>query len=171
MILEGNIMSKNTTSAIISKKPVAIALLCGILGLLLLIIGNCRSGSEKEETDVIEALDPAKYAREVEERVEALCNKVDGVSSSFAVVSLEGGYRAVYATDSQAGSSSAKKQTVTLGSGSGERALLIGYENPRISGIGIVCSGGDDPLRRKEIIAVISSAFDLPTNKIFVTGS
>lgn len=163
-------MTKNTINQLFSKKMLLVALICGAIGVFLIFTGG-SDGKESEGGVGIEALDPAEYAREVEERVEALCNKVDGVSSSFAVVTLEGGYRAIYATDTQSGSSSAKRQTVTVGSGSGERALLLGYENPRIAGIGIVCSGGDDPLRRQEIISVVSSAFDLPTNKIFVTGS
>ena len=54
---------------------------------------------------------------------------------------------------------------------SGEKPLLIGYENPEIAGIGIVCSGGDDARKREEVISVVSSAFDIPTNKIFVVGS
>ena len=69
------------------------------------------------------------------------------------------------------GSSNSKNQTVIIGSGSSEKALLIGYENPEIAGIGIVCSGGDDPIKRASIISVVSSAFNISTNKIFVSGT
>ncbi|MBP3315962.1 MAG: hypothetical protein J6M03_09085 [Clostridia bacterium] len=117
------------------------------------------------------ALDPALYAEQIEEKVEALCNKIDGVSSAHAVVTLKGGYRAIYATDAQYGSSVNKSETVLIGSGSSEKALLIGYENPEIAGIGIVCSGGDDAYVRAEIISMISAAFDLGSNKIFVLGT
>ena len=87
------------------------------------------------------------------------------------MVTLKGGYRAIYATDSQSGSSSSKNATVIIGSGSSEKALLIGYENPEIAGIGIVCSGGDDYNVRKNVISVVSSAFNVSSNKIFVSGS
>jgi hypothetical protein len=103
--------------------------------------------------------------------VEELCNKIDGVSSTHAVVTLRGGYRAIYAANSQSGNSNSKNQIVVLGSGSNEKPLLIGYENPEIAGIGIVCSGGDDARKREAIISVVSSAFDIGTNKIFVAGS
>ena len=164
-------MRKNTTNHLLGKRGVAIAVFCVLMGVMLIIVGNCRADDEKERETGIETLDPKEYAREVEEMVEELCNKVDGVSSAYAVVTLEGGYKAIYATDVQASGASAKRQTVTLGSGSGERALLLGYDNPKIAGIGIVCSGGDDPICRKNIISVVSSAFDISTNKIFVTGS
>lgn len=165
-------MQKNTTNGIFGKRAVTAAILCALVGVLLIFMSNCRNESSDKSAEVgFEALDPEAYAREIEEKVEELCNKIDGVGSAYAVVTLEGGYRAIYATDSQAGGSASKKQTVTLGSGSGERALLIGYENPKIAGIGIVCSGGDDPLCRENVISVVSSAFDVSTNKIFVTGS
>jgi stage III sporulation protein AG len=87
------------------------------------------------------------------------------------VVSLKCGYRAIYATDSQSGANSSKHETVIVGNGSSQKALLIGYENPEIAGIGIVCSGGDDARVREQIVSIVSSAFNIPTNKIFVSGS
>ena len=141
-----------------------------VLGIFIIILSN--SGGEKQSEEVnFESLDPAKYAKEVEERVEALCNRIDGVRSTYAVVTLKGGYKAIYATDSQFGSSSSKNSTVIIGSGASEKPLLVGYENPEIAGIGIVCSGGDDYNVRKNIISVVSSAFNLSSNKIFVSGA
>lgn len=164
-------MAENTIVRFMDKKKLILAAFLGIFGVILIILSNCTAKSGKETQNSLENLDPAEYARTVEKRVEELCNKIDGVGSAYAVVSLEGGYRAVYASDVQSGSSNSKKQTVILGSGADEKALLVGYENPRIAGIGIVCSGGDEPRKRADIISVISSAFDVSSNKIFVTGS
>jgi len=156
---------------ILQKRKWALPLiaLCAFLGVMLMLFGG---GEEKTETDGgLESLDPDIYAERVEKQVEELCNRIDGVSGTYAVVALKGGYRALYACDVQSGSSNKKNQTVLVGSGSREQGLLIGYENPEISGIGIVCSGGDDYNIRKDIITMVSSAFGLPSNKIFVAGS
>lgn len=163
-------MNNVMKNIIYSKKGgLALMVALAVLGLMLALFsgGDGKSGGKDE----LEALDPAEYARTVEERVEELCNRIDGVRSSYAVVTLKGGYKAIYASDLQSGSSNSKNQTVIIGSGSAEKGLLIGYENPEISGIGIVCSGGDDYNIRKSIISVVSSAFDVPSNKIFVAGS
>lgn len=160
-------VTKNT----ISRKKLLLLLACAAVGVLLMIFGGSIGGEVADENAELESLDPEKYAKEIEERVEELCNKIDGVSSTYAVVTLKGGYRAIYASDSQSGSSLSKHQTVIIGSGSSQKALLIGYENPEIAGIGIVCKGGDDAVARENIISVISSAFDISTNKIFVTGA
>ena len=165
-------MTKNTIIPITQKKKTLFLLLLALLGILLMLLSRCgedKAGAQTQNEP--SALDPALYAEQIEEKVEALCNKIDGVSSAHAVVTLKGGYRAIYATDAQYGSSVNKSETVLIGSGSSEKALLIGYENPEIAGIGIVCSGGDDAYVRAEIISMISAAFDLGSNKIFVSGT
>ena len=163
-------MSKNTIYSLGRKKGIIFLVLIALLGVLLIGVAN-KSKNNVKENEGFESLDPAEYARAVEERVEELCNRVDGASSAYAVVTLKGGYRAIYASDSQSGNSSNKNSTVIVGNGSSEKGLLVGYENPEISGIGIVCSGGDDYNVRKNIISVVSSAFDVSSNKIFVSGS
>ena len=165
-------MTKNTIIPITQKKKTLLLLLLALLGILLMLLSRCgedKAGAQTQNEP--SALDPALYAEQIEEKVEALCNKIDGVSSAHAVVTRKGGYRAIYATDAQYGSSVNKSETVLIGSGSSEKALLIGYENPEIAGIGIVCSGGDDAFVRAEIISMISAAFDLGSNKIFVSGT
>lgn len=142
----------------------------GALGLLLLLLGGM---GEKERTETVSAfryenLDPSDYAKEVEERVATLCSQVSGAGKSFAVVTLGGGYRAVFATDSQSGSSGQKDQVVLIGSGSAETAVLLGYENPVIEGIGIVCEGGDDPRVQREIISLVSAAYHIGASRIYV---
>ena len=162
-------VSKKTIFPKSSRGAVLIFAFLALVGIVIIMLSG-GNGTEKDEVS-FEDLDPASYAKQVEERVEALCNKIDGVSGTYAVVTLKGGYRAIYASDSQASGGSSKSQIVLIGSGAGEKGLLIGYENPEISGIGIVCSGGDDYNIRKNIIAVVSSAFNISTNKIFVSGS
>lgn len=165
-------MTKNTIIPISQKKKLTWLALLALLGIVLMLFSKCGEDKAGEQVaNEPSALDPALYAEQIEEKVEALCNKIDGVSSAHAVVTLKGGYRAIYATDAQYGSSVNKSETVLIGSGSSEKALLIGYENPEIAGIGIVCSGGDDAYARAEIISMISAAFDLGSNKIFVLGT
>ena len=166
-------MSKNIILSKATKKNISMILMLALLGIILLFASKCSflNSEEISSPNSMENLDPATYARQIEKRVEELCNKIDGVSSTHAVVTLRGGYRAIYAANSQSGNSNSKNQIVVLGSGSNEKPLLIGYENPEIAGIGIVCSGGDDARKREAIISVVSSAFDIGTNKIFVAGS
>ncbi|MBQ7384589.1 MAG: hypothetical protein IJV72_07360, partial [Clostridia bacterium] len=126
---------------------------------------------DSADTQIAEApsLDAEKYARDTEEKIAALCERVSGVGNVNVTVTLTGGYNAVYAQNSQSGSSGYKNEFVLTGNGSSEKALLIGYSAPQISGVGIVCVGGGDSETKKEIIALVSAAFGVSSNKIYVT--
>jgi stage III sporulation protein AG len=163
-------VTKNSMFKSLTPKKVFFIAAIAICGVLLMLTGTDEGEAQSAKLD-IDRLDPGRYAQEAEERIEDICDRIDGVSSTHAVVTLRGGYKAIYATDLQSGSTSLKNQTVIIGSGSAEQGLLIGYENPEIAGIGIVCSGGDDAGIKKNIISVISSAFNVSSNKIFVAGS
>lgn len=163
--------SKNTIIKLILSKKIYLFGLLILVGVLLLSFASEEGDSKVESASGIEELDPDKYAERVAEQVEELCNKIDGVSGAYAVVTLKGGYQATYATDSQISGSTNKNQTVIIGSGSNEQAILRGYRYPEIAGIGIVCNGGDGYAVKNKIVTLISSTFNLSTNKIFVVGS
>ena len=166
-----NGIMKNTKIRLRGKGVYMVLIMCAFLGIMLMMLGGDNGDAAEQTESGLQALDPDAYAQRVEEQVEELCNRIDGVSGTYAVVALEGGYRALYASDEQQNSENRKNQVVLIGSGADENGLLIGYKNPEISGIGIVCSGGEDYNIKKNIISVVSAAFGLPSNKIFVTGS
>ena len=139
------------------------------MGALLLVLGGMGfgGGAEADAREVIEP-DANEYAARVEEEIRAICSRVRGAGTVSVAVTLKGGYRAVYATDSQSSGGGYKNNTVLVGSGSSEGAVLICYENPEIGGVGIVCRGASDPSVRDAIISLVSAAFDVKTNKIYV---
>ena len=164
-------MSKNTIFDFLKSKKIYLLSVLLLVGIMILVLGKNGNNDTENVKGGIEELDPSQYSEMLEERIEELCNRVDGVSGTHAVVTLKGGYQAIYAHDSQSGSTTNKNQTVIIGSGSAEKAILEGYSYPEIAGIGIVCNGGDSYEVKNKIVSLISSAFDISANKIFVVGS
>lgn len=164
-------MSKNTILSFLRSKKIYLLAVLIFVGVIIIIVGKREPQISEDVKSSIEELDPSQYSEMLEARIEELCNRVDGVSGAYAVVTLKGGYQAIYAIDSQSGNTSSKNQTVVIGSGSGERAILEGYSYPEIAGIGIVCRGGDNYDVKNKIVSLVSSAFDISANKIFVVGS
>ena len=140
----------------------------------MLLFGSMGIGgkSEKEEKEAAEpsSLDPVAYARSVEEQVVSLCSRVQGAGQVSAVVTLKGGYRAVYATDAQSNSSGYKSSMVLVGSGSSESAVLVCYENPEIAGIGIVCDRAVSDQVKEDIVSLVSATFRVGSNRIYVAS-
>ncbi|MBQ8345402.1 MAG: hypothetical protein IJY42_03950 [Clostridia bacterium] len=144
------------------------------LGIILLLTGGAfgeKSETEGEETAFCyENLDPSDYARQLEIQIAALCSRVDGAGEIHAVVTLAGGYRAVFASDSHASASGNRTEIVLAGNGSSETAMLLGYENPEIAGIGIVCPGGNDPAVQSELLSLLSATYHISTARIYIVA-
>ena len=142
-----------------------------LLGILLLLYGGGIVGTggtdnnKKSEALTSEASIQA-YRTALEERIRSLCQSVSGVGSVRIFVSLEGGYSAVYATEG----GSNGEEYVLLGSGSSASPILLRTEAPEIRGIGIVCSGGDNPNVRRELISLLSASLHIASNRIYVTA-
>ena len=60
---------------------------------------------------------------------------------------------------------------MTAGSGSSESPIYLSVKPPGIAGIGVVCDGGGDASVRRELISLLSAAYGVGTNKIYVTAS
>ncbi len=130
----------------------------GFLGVALLLYGG--DGEKKkeveEENDRLTA-----YAKSVEEKITELCSKVEGVKNVSVAVSLESGFEYVYATEGD--------KTLTVGSGASETPVRVTEKPPVIGGVGIVCNGGGSPAVQKRLIELVSAAYGISSNKIYIT--
>lgn len=152
----------------------AVALLCVAAGALLLLFGD-RIGKGRSDPSLEVPAEAAtraveEYRAELESRMEAICARVSGVGEVEVVVTLEGGFSYVYATDKKTTSGGESLTYVTIGSGDGESLVYLSEKAPAIVGIGVVCTGGMDPTVRREVTSLLSAAFGVGSNKIYVTG-
>ena len=135
------------------------------VGILFLLFGGfskqTQTASADDTAERIETLEA--YRADLERKLELLCEAVDGVSDVRVLVTFSGGYAAHYATDSGG-------RTVTVGSGSGETALLSYLSPPAVAGVGIVCRGGSDPTVQQTLIELVSSALGVSRNRVYITG-
>lgn len=164
----GKKLSKN-------KKLLIIAMIAAI-GVLMLLWG---SGEDKSKTQTTSEPDATvqleEYRESLRRDIARLCEQVGGVSDVTVAVSLECGFEYVYATDSKSDTDAYGSQTqikyITVGNGSSESAVYITEKLPRIGGIGVVCRGGSDPVIVKRLTALLSAAYNIGSNKIYVTGT
>lgn len=143
------------------------------VGLILMGNGKATGGTDKQQASVQQKDPLYEYTEQTERRIAALCASVRGVSGVEVAVSLEGDFTYVYATNSDTqekdGNSERQEQYVTVGSGASEQTVLLTRTPPSVSGIGIVCRGGGDAGVRQELTALLSAAFGIGSNKIYIT--
>lgn len=153
----------------------AIALVCIAAGVLLLVFGN-RIGKHEDTmaSDIPQGgtvtRTTEEYRADLELRMESICAQVAGVGAVDVIVTLEGGFEYVYAYDIKSTVGGESTSYITIGSGDNESLVYITERAPSITGIGVVCSGGMDAAVRREVTALLSAAFGVGSNKIYVTG-
>ena len=151
-----------------------VLLLGAAVGIGLMLIGNgAESEPQKQSAKTSASEDPLyEYTERMEQRIVSLCSSVRGVSEVRVAISLSGDFSYVYATDldtqQKDGTSERQEQYVTVGSGSSEQTVLLTRTPPTVSGIGIVCRGGGDAGVRQELTALLSAAFGIGSNKIYI---
>jgi stage III sporulation protein AG len=153
----------------------AVALIGVLIGASLLLFGN-RLGGSKDNTaapeapTAVSARSAEEYRAELEARMEEICRQVAGVGEVDVAVTLDGGFSYVYATDKKTTVGGESLTYVTVGSGDGETLVYLSEKAPAVVGIGVVCTGGMDPTVRREVTSLLSAAFGVGSNKIYVTG-
>lgn len=152
-----------------SRKLVLVVALA-MLGVVLMIFQPGQEGSRAEGSDE-ERL--SAYGDELESRIAELCESVRGVSGVRVSVYFDSGFETVYAYNEESkttsgGGLSIEKKYVTIGSGSNESMVCIVERMPSICGVAVVCRGGGSSEISRELINLISSAYGVPKNKIYV---
>ncbi len=174
-------MTQNTKSEILGsighlkKQGKGKIILIGLLlGVLLLIIGSTGIFGKQEEKitdEKSEIEDYFEYKSALEEEILAICRSVDGISNVEVVVYFDSTGGSIYAQNTQSGGVSDRNEYVIIGSGSSAHALYIGESLPNLSGIGIVCSVGDNDNRANELCALLSKTYGLPLTRVYVVAN
>lgn len=151
-----------------------VVLLLLVIGVGLFFVGH-RTGEGQAtapETPPAGAGSPTveEYRVALESRMEALCAQVSGAGEVHVAVTLEGGFAYVYACDRKVTSAGESTTYLTVGSGAGETVVYLSEQAPAITGIGVVCTGGTNAEVRRELTSLLSAAFGVGANKIYVTG-
>lgn len=149
------------------NSAVIFAVIGAAVGILLLLwgsFGGTKESAELSDTDEIEA-----YCSYLEEQAVRLCESVKGVSNVTVTLTLEGGFEQVYAADKTMTGNGQSIEYVKLGSGSNAELCAVSVSTPKVVGIGVTCKGGKSESVRAELTALLSAAFGVGTNKIYIT--
>lgn len=164
---------------IYTQKHFFIIALIGIVGIALILFGNIGF-SKKEKSITAEDTDSEifGYTELLENKVRAMVREISG-SDAVVLITLECSNESVYADNSKESEATGSGDTASRSyereyliiSGDGrEEGLLLREIYPKIRGIAVVCSGGDEPSRQLEIIKLLSVAFGVSASKVYVTG-
>ena len=150
------------------KKGNVFIILGLLAGIFLLVL---PSSNEEATVTVAEKMTSDQYCIMLEEKATNLICQLPEVDSCAVFVTLERGYRYVYATDQHVREESDSKETektiVLAGNGNGESAILIEETMPVVAGVAVVCKGASYETQYR-IIELMCALFDINSNRISV---
>ncbi len=144
-----------------SPKKTVLAILGLAVGVVLMLFGSFGGPGGQEQAEREGGQSAESYRESVEQRLKVLCSSVRGAGEVRVYVSLGGGYETVYSLNERG-------ECVTVGSGSGERAVVEQIRQPEIVGVGIVCPGAGDLSVRNTLCELVASALGIGINRIVI---
>ena len=177
-----------------SKKNYTNILILALVGMLLVISSSFFKSSTptvaKANTNVqINSAVPAnvtdEYANTLKVELKNVLQQIKGIGRVADIVYCENGEEEVPAFNNNETTSNTTERATdgsyrtitqkTVGStivletkGGDSDALVLSKDNPKVTGVFIVCDGGDNELIQLEVTKAVSSLYDISENKVNV---
>ena len=137
---------------------------------LLLLFAAVAGGREASDTSEGETADFSRYAIALREELEDLLSRMEGVGNCTVLITFSDGGERVYAVDGDRsegdGKVSEKQEHVLISSRSD--GLVISVRTPAVSGVAVICDGGDRASVKSDVTEVLSGTLGLPSSRISV---
>ena len=155
-----------------SKNPIfpKILIAAGLIIMIMIVFSDFSDDKEKKssvnaDTDLQTS---NTYIECTQNRLSEILMSIEGVGKAKVLVNLSSTEEYVYAEEYKQGSNSTENEIVIIDSGSNKEALLKKIKVPEISGILIVCEGGDDPKVCEKVYQAVSTALKIPSSRVYV---
>ncbi len=146
--------------SLFSKKR-NIFLLYGIVSICILLLAFGRCSPEKTDAPTKDTPSPTPS---LQETLSAVLGEIRGVGQVKVAVTFESGTETVPARDRDKD----RQTVVTLGSGSNERIVAEKEIMPRVRGVVVVCTGGENARVRADVSSAVQSLTGADAHSIAV---
>ena len=173
------------------EKKVKLILVIGGIGMALIFLSQFVGKAEGKTFDVSkissQTTDLSEYAEKLEAKLYDMVSNISGVGEAKIMVTLESGVEYVYANeekkntdltrDSDGKNSKTQEkdnyeQTLILTkNGNQEGAILKTQIEPKVKGVVVVCTGGENALVQQMVTEAVKTALDIDSNRVCITKS
>lgn len=147
-----------------------VIVIVGVLAGLMLLLIPTEESTNRESVNS-ESTPSVEYCEMLENKAEALIKELPEVDGCRVFLTLESGYRYIYATDQHVREGEKTKETdktiVLAGNGNGESPILIEESMPKIAGVAVVCPKASYETQYR-IVELMCALFDIDSHRISV---
>ncbi len=160
-------------------KKTIILIVCGVVALVLVTIGEFTSYKENEKVDVSDtSVYSYQYIKNAQKDLQKILCKINGAGEVSVLITLESCYENVYAKaceqENQSNDVTQKNNfkeeyAIVKKGSSNEECLLIKVYEPKIKGVAVVCEGGDKQAVQQAVTETVCALYDITTDKVSVS--
>ena len=162
----------STINKLLKNKKLIIAMICaGILCVLISYIFPERNTQVKSELTEFE------YIEQLEQRTADLVSAINGVGKCKVMINYNTSVESVYVKENKKSYDNNQTENrgetednvLTMTDGNGNQSALITKKiMPKISGVTVVCDGGNNKTVQTDVINAVSVLLDIGSNKVCV---
>jgi stage III sporulation protein AG len=148
------------------------AIFAGILILILAlseIFGGSTSPPKEVKSPAEKFSEADAYAAVLEEKLLRIVSEIEGVGKADILVTVGSTERYIYAKEGRSSGSGTQNEIVIINDGGGDEALTEAVIKPEVTGVVIVCEGGDDWVVAEKVVMAVKTALGIGASKIYVT--
>ncbi len=139
-------------------------------GLCLIFAGslqnNEKSSSVASKEELYSSEELTVYTEKLEKRVESIIENIAGVKDADVLITFESSKENVYASNGEN-----RDFVIIQNSDGSESGIKLMEINAKVRGIAVVCNYGGNEALRGEIIEMLTSLFNIGSNRISVMPS
>lgn len=152
-----------------ADKRLAIIVILGITGIILLTFSEIMPEKKEEKTEPEKKSDICEYEENLEKRLSGLVEAIDGAGRAKVMLTLASGDENIYATEDKSGEKSYERGYVIVKQDGDESGMLLKVAEPEIRGVAVVCEGAESSQVRQEIINTVCAVLGVGTNRVNIS--
>lgn len=155
------------------EKLLKIALISGVAGMIIILVSDFMP-FDRTDAKKSESINISLYKEETEKEIEEILSKIQGVGRVEVMITFSGTEEYIFAEEIKASksdkfSSQMQNEFVLIEKNGDKEALVSKVNNPEISGVVVVCDGGDSDKVCESVYRTVSTVLGIPTKNIYVT--
>ncbi len=128
------------------EKKNTLIIIAGLAVILLLALIPIGGGQDKGENS-FSSEELLRYEETLEKRLTDILSEIENIGQIQVMVSLDASARSEYGKNAD---------------------MLLGTQAPKVRGVIVVCSGGDDVIVQEKVIRAVTSVFAISSTRVSV---
>ena len=147
------------------KQPSGFLILIGALGLVLILLGDAGGAQAAEVQSADTRTQIEAYGAQLEERLEALVESIDGAGEAQVMITFETSGETVYALDERSGQDGSYQTEHVLADGQPITETIV---LPPVQGVAVLCQGADNVSVQAKVTETVSVLLGVTSNRISI---